>query len=56
MTGAVHSCVFQEGESPSDPGVCTDATGTDADSFLWCVSVVLSETGIWSIMEVLTEL
>ncbi len=37
VTGAVHACVFQEGESTSDPGVCTDATGTDRDSFLWCV-------------------
>ncbi|KAI8974582.1 GDSL lipase/esterase [Trametes punicea] len=35
VTGAVHACVFQEGESTSDPGVCTDATGTDRDSFLW---------------------
>ncbi|KAI0657945.1 hypothetical protein C8Q70DRAFT_250112 [Cubamyces menziesii] len=35
VTGAVHACVFQEGESTGDPGVCTDATGTDRDSFLW---------------------
>ena len=37
VTGAVHSCVFQVNESTSDPGVCTDAVGTDQDSFLWCV-------------------
>ncbi|TBU30115.1 GDSL lipase/acylhydrolase [Dichomitus squalens] len=35
VTGAVHACVFQLNESTSDPGVCTDATGTDQDSFLW---------------------
>ncbi|OSD00164.1 carbohydrate esterase family 16 protein [Trametes coccinea BRFM310] len=35
VTGAVHACVFQLNESTSDPGVCTDATGTDKDSFLW---------------------
>ncbi|PIL25409.1 hypothetical protein GSI_13299 [Ganoderma sinense ZZ0214-1] len=35
VTGAVHSCVFQLNESTGDPGVCTDATGTDQDSFLW---------------------
>ena len=37
VTGSAHSCVLQLNESVSDPGVCTDATGTDADSFLWCV-------------------
>ena len=37
VTGAVHSCVFQLNESTGDPGVCTDAVGTDQDSFLWCV-------------------
>ncbi|TFK88878.1 carbohydrate esterase family 16 protein, partial [Polyporus arcularius HHB13444] len=35
VTGAVHACVFELNESTSDPGVCTDATGTDQDSFLW---------------------
>ncbi|RPD58829.1 GDSL lipase/acylhydrolase [Lentinus tigrinus ALCF2SS1-7] len=35
VTGAVHACIFQLNESTSDPGVCTDATGTDQDSFLW---------------------
>ncbi|KAI0372654.1 hypothetical protein BV20DRAFT_963698 [Pilatotrama ljubarskyi] len=35
VTGAVHACVFKEGEPTSDPGVCTDAVGTDRDSFLW---------------------
>ncbi|KAH9926288.1 GDSL lipase/esterase [Epithele typhae] len=35
VTGAVHSCVLQLNESTSDPGVCTDAVGTDQDSFLW---------------------
>ncbi|EJF59315.1 hypothetical protein DICSQDRAFT_181996 [Dichomitus squalens LYAD-421 SS1] len=35
VTGAVHACVFRLSESTSDPGVCTDATGTDQDSFLW---------------------
>ncbi|KAH9926294.1 GDSL lipase/acylhydrolase [Epithele typhae] len=35
VTGAVHSCVFALNESMGDPGVCTDAVGTDQDSFLW---------------------
>ena len=35
VTGAVHACVFELNESTSDPGVCTDATGTAQDSFLW---------------------
>ena len=35
VTGAVHACVFQLNESASDPSDCTDATGTDQDSFLW---------------------
>ena len=35
VTGAVHACVLELNESTSDPGVCTDATGTDQDSFLW---------------------
>ena len=34
VTGAVHSCVLQPDKSTSDP-VCTDAVGTDQDSFLW---------------------
>ena len=39
VTGAVHSCVFEEGESTSDPGDCTTVEGTDRDSYLWWVSV-----------------
>ncbi|OBZ65266.1 hypothetical protein A0H81_14749 [Grifola frondosa] len=35
VTGAAHACVFKEGESTSDPGVCTIVTGAAADSFLW---------------------
>ena len=35
VTGAAHSCVYELHESTSDPGVCTTAVGTDADSFLW---------------------
>ena len=35
VTGAVHACVFKEGESTADTGVCADAVGTDRDSFLW---------------------
>ena len=35
VTGAVHSCVFEEGESTSDPGDCTTVEGTDRDSYLW---------------------
>ncbi|KAH9926289.1 uncharacterized protein BXZ73DRAFT_102971 [Epithele typhae] len=35
VTGAVRSCVYAPGESTGDPGVCTVASGTDADSFLW---------------------
>ncbi|KAI0648790.1 hypothetical protein C8Q79DRAFT_903066 [Trametes meyenii] len=35
VTGAAHACVFQENESTGDPGVCTDAVGSDRDSFLW---------------------
>ena len=35
VMGAVHACVFKEGESTGDPGECTDAVGTDQDSFLW---------------------
>ena len=38
VTGAVHACVFQLNESTSDTGICTDAMGTDQDSFLWCVA------------------
>lgn len=38
VTAASHACVFQLNESTSDTGVCTDVTGTDADSYLWCVS------------------
>lgn len=36
-TGVIHSCVFQLNENTADPGVCTDVTGTDRDSFLWYV-------------------
>ena len=35
VTGAVHSCVYKLNESTSDTGVCTNAVGTDQDSFLW---------------------
>ncbi|KAL1672382.1 GDSL lipase/esterase [Schizophyllum commune] len=35
VTGAVHSCVFEEGESTSNPGDCTTIEGTDRDSYLW---------------------
>ena len=35
VTGSVHACVFEIGESMFDSGVCTNATGTDTDSFLW---------------------
>lgn len=38
VTGAVHSCVLQPDKSTSDP-VCTDAVGTDQDSFLWYVAL-----------------
>lgn len=34
-TGVIHSCVFQLNENTGDPGVCTDITGSDRDSFLW---------------------
>ncbi|KAJ4488158.1 GDSL lipase/esterase [Lentinula aciculospora] len=35
VTGCVHSCVYRLNESTTDTGVCTIATGTDRDSFLW---------------------
>ncbi|TCD62319.1 hypothetical protein EIP91_007059 [Steccherinum ochraceum] len=37
ITGAVNSCVFPEGADQSNTSlaVCTLATGTDVDSFLW---------------------
>ncbi|TFY80151.1 hypothetical protein EWM64_g3862 [Hericium alpestre] len=35
ITGAVHACRFKTDESTSDPGECTDAEGTDRDSFAW---------------------
>ena len=41
-TGAVRSCVFNLNESTSDPGDCTLATGSDADSFVWCVGWIFS--------------
>lgn len=41
-TGAVRSCVFNLNESTSDPGDCTLATGSDADSFVWCVDWIFS--------------
>lgn len=39
ITGAVRSCIFQEGADTSDESAadCTIATGTDVDSFLWSV-------------------
>lgn len=37
-TGAVHACVFDLNESTSAAGRCTDAVGSDRDSFLWYVS------------------
>ena len=46
VTGAVHACVFQLNESTGDPGACTDATGTDIDSFLWCVFEVGPARGL----------
>jgi len=35
VTGSTHACVFQLNEPTSDPGVCTDASGSDRDSFVW---------------------
>jgi len=35
VTGCVDACVFQLNEAVTDPGVCTIATGTAKDSFLW---------------------
>ncbi|KAA1477925.1 GDSL lipase/acylhydrolase, partial [Dentipellis sp. KUC8613] len=35
ITGAVHACRFKLFESTSDAGDCTDAEGTDRDSFAW---------------------
>lgn len=35
VTGASHACVFKLNESTSSGGVCTDAVGSAADSFLW---------------------
>ena len=35
VTGAVHSCIYKEGESVHDTGACTTAKGTDRDSFFW---------------------
>lgn len=37
ITGAVHECVLDLNESTSRPARCTDAVGTDRDSFLWYV-------------------
>ena len=34
-TKAVHECVFALNEDTSGPSNCTDATGSDRDSFLW---------------------
>jgi hypothetical protein len=39
-TGAVHACVFQLNESTSGPAACTDALGSAADSFVWCVDLM----------------
>lgn len=35
VTGAVRSCVYEINQSPAEQGVCTVATGSDKDSFLW---------------------
>ncbi|KAL1747183.1 GDSL lipase/esterase [Schizophyllum fasciatum] len=35
VTGAVHACVYEEGQSTSDPVECTTVQGTDRDSYLW---------------------
>ncbi|CAL1698361.1 unnamed protein product [Somion occarium] len=35
VTGAAHACVFELNESTSQTGVCTDAVGPAADSFLF---------------------
>ncbi len=40
VTGAVNTCVFQVGDS--DENVCTLINGSDRDSYLWCVLVMLS--------------
>ncbi|KAF8154793.1 GDSL lipase/esterase [Crassisporium funariophilum] len=34
-TGAVRSCVYSVGEPTTDTGVCTIATGSAKDSFIW---------------------
>ncbi|KAI0683582.1 GDSL lipase/esterase [Cytidiella melzeri] len=43
VTGSVDACVFQLNESTADPGTCTIARGTDADSFLWADELHPSE-------------
>ncbi|KAH9847599.1 GDSL lipase/esterase [Lenzites betulinus] len=55
VTGAVHACMFQEGESTGDPGVCTDAVGTDRDSFLWFDELHPSEQTDRKIAEIMTD-
>ena len=34
-TSCVDACVYQLNEPKTDPGVCTVARGSDADSFVW---------------------
>lgn len=36
-TGAAHACVFQLNEDVTANGTCTDAVGSDRDSFIWYV-------------------
>ncbi|KAI0816994.1 hypothetical protein BC628DRAFT_1094910 [Trametes gibbosa] len=55
VTGAVHACVFQEGESSLDAGVCTDAVGTDRDSFLWFDELHPSEQADRKIGEIMAD-
>ncbi|KAI0817008.1 hypothetical protein BC628DRAFT_1506727 [Trametes gibbosa] len=55
VTGAVHACVFTEGESTGDPGVCTDAVGTDRDSFLWFDELHPSEQADRKIAEIMSD-
>ena len=45
ITGAVHACVFDLNEDTSAAGRCTDAVGSDRDSFLWCVVFLLRNAG-----------
>lgn len=38
VTGAVNTCVYEIGGTV---GNCTQVTGTDVDSYLWCVGIAL---------------